>query len=222
MSSYPVQLELRERLCVVVGGGQVGRRKAEGLLAVGARVRLVEPHAGAPGCALEGLERVARGFEPQDLEGAMLVFAASNDPELNRRVAELARQRGVLCNRADDPRGGDFALPAQLRRGELLLTVSSDGGHPGFAAALRDRLAAELDESWAFIAALARALRRRRLTPGESQTYNRKVMRALLDERLPRLVAACDWPGVERLLQESLGSALSLAELELSLPTDKT
>jgi len=222
MHSYPLQLNLDGRRCVVVGGGHVGLRKVQGLLAAGARVKLVEPLDAAPACALKGVERVPRGFEPEDLAGALLVFAACDAPEVNREVAEVARRRGVLCCRVDDPNGGDFALPAQLRRGELLVTVSSGGAHPGFAAALRDRIAEDLDESWSFITALAGALRRRQLTPGESQTYNRKVMRALLDERLPVLVASCDWQGVEGLMQELLGDKLSLAQLGLPLPTDKT
>ncbi|PLY11788.1 MAG: siroheme synthase [Desulfuromonas sp.] len=222
MRAYPVQLNLKERLCVVVGGGCVGLRKAQGLLASSARVRLVEPRDAAPACALEGVERLARRFVPDDLEGALLAFAASDDPEVNRQVAAAASQRGVLCNRADDATGGDFSLPAQLRRGELLMTVSSGGSHPGLAAALRDRLAGEFDDSWAFIADLAQALRRRRLTPDEAKTYNPAVMHLLMDARLPDLVAKHDRDGIERLINETLGSNLSLDKLKLSFPTESS
>jgi len=222
MHPYPLQLNLDGRLCVVVGGGRVGLRKVQGLLAAGARVRLVEPRDQAPACALAGIERVSRCFEPADLSGALLVFAASDDSEVNRRVAESARQRGLLCSRADEPSGGDFSLPAQLRRGALLFTVSSGGGHPGFAAALRDRLAEDFDDSWVFIADLARALRRRRLTPDRAQKYNPSVIRILLDARLPVMVAERDSDGIERLINETLGSELSLAELELSFPMESS
>jgi len=221
MSPYPIQLQLAGRLCAVVGGGTVGARKVKGLLAAGARVRLVEPRDTAPACALPGVVRVARCFAPGDLDGALLVFAATDDPAVNAAVAAESRTRGILVNRADDPDGGDFALPAVLRRGELLLAVSSGGGHPAFAAALRDRLAEAFGEDWEVIAALARVLRRRRLTPAEADAYNRTVMRTLLDERLFRLIAARDWPALERHLYESLGVELRLEDLDLPLPTDK-
>jgi len=220
MDLYPVQLQLSGRLCVVIGGGAVGTRKVSGLLAAGARVRLVEPRDAAPACGLAGVERVARRFETTDLDGALLVFAASDDAQVNAAVAAEARRRGLMVNRADEPHGGDFALPALLRRGELLVAVSSGGGHPGFAAAVRDRLAETLGEEWGILAALARELRSRRLTSGEADAYNRTVVRALLDERLVRLIAARDWPALERHLNESLGVEISLSELDLPLPTD--
>mgnify|MGYP001351672192 CR=1 FL=1 len=222
MNTYPVQLNLNGSLCVVVGGGRVGERKVRSLLDSGAQVRLVEPRDSAPACRLAGIERIARCFEPQDLAGARLVFAASDDSEVNSTVAELCRKQGLLCNRADDPTGGDFSLPAQLRRGDLLMTVSSNGAHPGFSAALRDRLSADYDESWTAIAALARVLRRRRLTPVEAETYNRKVLQVLQDRRLPGLFASRNIAGIESVLREFLGHDFPTEEIESLLPTESS
>jgi len=222
MSAYPIQLQLAGRLCVVVGGGRVGARKACGLLAAGAQVRLVEPREEAPACSLAGVERVARPFAPEDLEGALLVFAATDAAAVNARVAEEAQRRGLLVNRADDPSGGDFTLPALLRRGELLFAVSSGGANPALAAAVRDHLAGEWGEAWTVITAMARALRHRQLTPADADAYNHAVVRALLDERLPALVAAGDWPAVERHLQDFLGAGVSLADLGLTQTMDET
>ena len=221
MRSYPLHCDLSDRLCLVVGGGSVGARKVQGLASAGARVRLVEPRDDAPACSIAGVEHVRRHFAPVDLDGAVLVFAASDDPEVNAEVARLARERGQLCSRADLPGGGDFSVPATLNRGELAISVSSHGGHPGFAASLRDRLAGQFDESWGYIAAMARVLRRRRLTSEETDTYNRAVMRFLWAEELPSLVTRGDGEGIERLLQKFLGRELSLAELGLPLPTDE-
>jgi len=222
MNDYPVQIHLAGRLCVVVGGGRVGARKAQGLLAAGARVRLVEPRGEAPACRLAGVEHIARPFAVGDLEGALLVFAATDVPAVNATVADEAQRRGLLVNRADDPAGGDFTLPALLRRGELLFAVSSGGANPAFAAAVRDRLAETWAESWGGITTMARALRHRQLTPAEGDAYNHAVVRALLDDRLPALVAAGDWPAVERHLQDFLGAGFSLAELGLPQAMDET
>ena len=222
MDSYPVQLQLRGRLCVVVGGGRVGERKARGLLDAGARVRLVEPLDEAPACRLPGVERISRSFQAQDLAGALLVFAATDNAAVNEQVAALAGQEGILVNRADDPTGGDFALPALLKRGTLSFAVSSGGAHPAFSAAVRDLLAQRFGEGWATIADLAKALRRRELTPELADRYNSAVVRALMDERLPVWVEEKDWPAVTRHLHQFLGDCFSSTELGRLLPVDKT
>lgn len=143
---YPVFLDLSGRLCVVIGGGAVARRKVEGLLACGAAVRVIAPEADP---ALEelaargALERVRRAYEPGDLAGAFLAVAATGDPEANRRVFLEARARGVPLNAVDDPDHGDVVLPAVVRRGDLTLAVSTGGRSPALARRLRERLEAE-------------------------------------------------------------------------------
>ena len=87
MKTYPIMLNVTGRLCVVVGAGAVGRRKAEGLARASARVRLVDPAAGGSADAPEGVERLDRAYEPALLAGAMLVFACTDDADLNARIA---------------------------------------------------------------------------------------------------------------------------------------
>jgi precorrin-2 dehydrogenase/sirohydrochlorin ferrochelatase len=141
---YPILLDLRGRICLVVGGGQVALRKASELLACGALVRAVAPEWAPAWAGLDdapGLLRESRGFEPRDLEGAFLAFAATDDPEVQSELARAAAHVGVLHNVADVPDLCAFFVPATLRRGSLVVAVATEGRSPGFACAIRDRLA---------------------------------------------------------------------------------
>ncbi|MEO7911138.1 MAG: bifunctional precorrin-2 dehydrogenase/sirohydrochlorin ferrochelatase [Roseiflexaceae bacterium] len=148
---YPIILtNLRGVLVVLVGGGAVGARKLRGLLAVGAAVRLISPAATPELRALADSGAItwyARAYQPSDLIGARLVFAATDQRAVNAQVADDAAALGLLCNIADDPHAGDFHLPAVYREHELLVTVSTAGTSPARAKRLRDQIAAWLSAS---------------------------------------------------------------------------
>jgi precorrin-2 dehydrogenase/sirohydrochlorin ferrochelatase len=213
VAGYPVVLRVSGRLCVVVGGGEIARRKAQGLRAAGARVRVIAPHLDPELLANPGIETSCRSFSPDDLVGAFLVFAATNERLVNAEVAACARKEEKLVNIADDPEGSDFHLPAVLQRGELIVAVSSGGGSPAFAAELRDHLAAELGPEWQSFCALAAALRQKRLTGGEASAYNRAVISDLFAADLPRLLASEDEAAINHLLIKVTGLKLTLADL---------
>lgn len=211
MPDYLLALNLRGRLCVVVGAGRVGRRKVRGLRAAGARIRVIDPCAQA--LALVDAESLCRPYRPGDLAGALLVVAATDDPAINRSVAAEARRIGALAQAVDDPEGSDFHLPALLRRGELTVAVATAGGSPALAAAVRDEIARLFGEEWGTVLAIAAALRRKRLTETEPTPYNHDILHKLLAGGIAGLVAAGDQAAVERLLQEVIGEPVSLDQL---------
>ena len=147
-TTYPITLtNLRGALAVVVGGGAVGGRKLRGLLAVGAAVRLISPAATPELRALADRGTItwhARPYQPDDLAGARLVFAATDQRAVNAQIADDAAAMGILCNVADDPHAGDFHLPAVYREPGLLVAVSTAGASPMRAKRLRDQIAAWL------------------------------------------------------------------------------
>jgi cobalt-precorrin 5A hydrolase/precorrin-3B C17-methyltransferase len=143
--SYPITLtNLRGLPVVLVGGGAVGERKLRGLLAAGASVRLISP-AVTPGlrslAASGAIEWEPRPYQPGDLDGARLVFTATNQRAVNRAVAEAAEALGLLCNVADDPQASSFHLPAVHRAEGVVVAVSTDGARPARAKRLRNRIA---------------------------------------------------------------------------------
>jgi len=217
MTDYPVLLSVAERLCVVVGGGPVALRKVRGLLAAGARVRLVAAELAAPAEDLEGVTATVRPYRDGDLAGAFLAFAATGDRTVNAAVVAEARRRGVLVCVADAPEEGDFALPALLRRGDLTVAVATGGKSPALAALVRDRLAPQLGPEWAEVLEIAAALRQKRLTLQGKTEYNQAILRCLLDGGLPELVAGGDVPAVDQLLRALFGEGCTLAGLGVCL-----
>jgi precorrin-2 dehydrogenase/sirohydrochlorin ferrochelatase len=220
MSDYPICLNITGRLCVVVGGGPVGRRKVRGVVEAGARVRLVT--LCPPGAELTGVDVVVRPYRAEDLQGAALVFAATGDPEVDSAVRRDAREAGIPINIADAPEEGDFTLPALLRRGDLVLAVSTGGKSPALAAVVRDTIAERFGEEWGAVLAIAAALRQKRLTGGGKIEYNPEVLLHLLAGGLPALIADGDRVGLDRLLTSILGKGCTLEELGIRLPKGTT
>ena len=159
---YAINLRLAGRFCLVVGGGPVASRKTHGLLASRARVRLVSPHVtpDLAELARQGeIAWLARPFQKEDLIGVVLVFAATDDPATQEQISRDAAELNILVNRADDPSRGDFHLPASVRRGALLITISTSGQSPALSAALRRRLERELGDVYAPLTELCSRLR---------------------------------------------------------------
>lgn len=173
---FPVMLSVRGRRCLVVGGGGVAVRKVESLVAEGANVTVV---ALAPQPRLEALAEAGtiglmrRPYRPGEATEFVLVFAATDDREVNRRVFEDADAAGIWANVADDPELCSFHLPARVRRGELQLTISSSGEAPFATRRLRQVLERRLGQEWGEWLAAAgefrRRVRRLGLPPGSEE-----------------------------------------------------
>lgn len=148
---YPVMLEVGERPCVVVGGGAVGEGKVRGLLAAGARVTVVDPVPTAGLLELAGrgeVTLVRRSYRPGDLKGAFVAIAATDDTAVNAGIFREAEAEGVLLNAVDDSQHCHFAVPSIIRRGDLLLTLSTGGRSPALARSIRRRLEREFGEEY--------------------------------------------------------------------------
>jgi siroheme synthase-like protein len=166
ISTYPLVLtNLSTARCVVVGGGTVAERKVRQLLDAGARPTVISPTLSAALAAWHAagqIAHIARLYREGDLAGAALAFAATNDAAANQRVAAEARERGILANVADAPEAGSFHTVATLRRGDLLITVSTGGASPALAAQIRSELAERYGPEYAAHASGAAAARARR------------------------------------------------------------
>lgn len=220
MSTYPIILNLDRRLAVVVGAGPVGCRKARGLLAAGACVRLVSLAPPVLDLPEQGLELRLKAFAAEDLDGALLVFAATGDPQVDAGIQVQARQRGLLVNCAGDRRAGDFHLPAATRCSDLLLTASTGGESPALARLVRDRLEQTFGREWGVLCQLATRLHSTKLTKNEENTYTYKVLEKLLDGGIIELIASHRTAAIDQLLTETLGRPTSLEQLDLDLRDD--
>lgn len=179
MTLYPVLLNLDGARCVIVGGGRVARRKVEHLLGAGARVCVVAPRfdAALRRLAARGKIDLVRSawkgefLRPDD----RLVFACTDDPEVNRGVAVEARRLNVPVNCTDDAEGGDFHIPSMVRRDDLLLTVSTGGAAPALAREICHRLEQQFGPAWGDFARLLGDFRRRWKRRGESERIHARM-----------------------------------------------
>lgn len=140
MSLYPVFLKIKERECLVIGGGSVAERKVKTLVDYGGSVTLVSPEL------TSGLEKlvelgqvvhIKRDYRNGDLDGFFLAVAATSDPEVNRKIYEEAEESGILINSVDDPDNCNFFVPSSVRRGDFQVSISTSGKAPYFAKKLR-------------------------------------------------------------------------------------
>jgi siroheme synthase-like protein len=150
---YPVNLNLGGKACLVVGGGAVAARKAAGLMACGAEVDVVATTAGPEIRAL-GVAVAERPYRQDDVAGHRLVVAATGDAEVNRRIFEDAEAAGVWVNSADDPASCTFTLPAVVRRGPILVAISTGGHSPALASWLKARTEARLGPEYEVLVGL--------------------------------------------------------------------
>jgi precorrin-2 dehydrogenase/sirohydrochlorin ferrochelatase len=205
---YPVFLDLTDRPCLVVGGGPVAEGKVEGLLAAGARVTVVSPTVTARLAAWAADGRVrhrSRAYRPGDLAGQRVAFTAADEPRVSAAVAAEGRARGIWVNAADEPARCDFILPSVIRRGRLLVAVSTGGASPAAARAIREELETYLSAEHAMLVELAAAaredLRKRAVSAGPAR------WRGALDGGLRRLIADKRYRQARARLQRSLEPA---------------
>jgi len=148
---YPVNLLVDGRPCLVVGGGAVAARKVAGLRTCGAGVHVVAPCVSEHIRAQPGVTWDERPYRLADLDGCMLVIAATDDPSVNAAVYGDAQRAGIWVNGADDPAHCSFTLPSVVRRGDLQVTVSTAGRSPALAVWLRERFEAEIGPEYAVL-----------------------------------------------------------------------
>ncbi len=209
MSFYPVNLRLHGRKVAVLGGGAVAERKTLELLAAGAVLTLISP------CLTQKLQSLAaedallhlkRAWRPGDGAGFFLLFCATDDAAVNRAAAEDARNSGALINVADAPELCDFTVPGQVRRGDLLLTVSTGGKSPAFARRLRRELEEQYGEAYGgyldLLGELRATVREKMADSKERQLF----WRLALDEKMFELIRAGKFKEAEARIRNAIGS----------------
>jgi precorrin-2 dehydrogenase/sirohydrochlorin ferrochelatase len=154
---YIACLRLKDRDCLVVGGGEVGLEKVEGLLACDGRVTLIAPDAVDELRALADEGSISwerRGFEDADLDRKFLAIAATSDTDVNISVYEGAERRTMLVNVVDVPSLCNFILPAIVRSGPLAIAISTAGASPALAKRIKREIADQFGEPYARLAVI--------------------------------------------------------------------
>ncbi len=209
MRYYPVNLDIKGKSCLVVGGGAVGTRKVKTLVSCGAHVTVVSHMftdslrhlAKTTTIDLEG-----RPYTPSDLDGKFLVIVATDDSAFNVRVSRDAEEVGILCNVADYPKACNFVLPAVVQRGDMTLSISTSGKSPAFAKWMRRKLESDFGEEYGEFLHLMGLVREKLLAESHEPEAHKPLFEALIMAGLLDTVKDGDMEGTDDRLMEVLGT----------------
>jgi len=216
MRYYPIFLDLKNRPCLVVGGGIVGRRKVATLLECGARVTVVAPTAD------ENLQNLAdagaielrkRPYQSTDLDGMFLIIGATDDALLNLQIKTDADRKEKLCNIADHPGACHFILPAVVERGDLIIAISTTGKSPALAKRIREDLETTFGPEYADFLKLMGAIRRKLLAGKHEPEQHKQLFEQLIDNGLLHMIKDRNRDAIDALLYETFGNGYEYDEL---------
>jgi precorrin-2 dehydrogenase/sirohydrochlorin ferrochelatase len=216
MRYYPINLDVQNRECLVVGGGSVGERKVKTLLECGALVTVVARRATEllRALASEGrIELNIRDYESSDMEGKFLVIGATDNEEVNEKVNKDAAERGLLCNIADRPAACNFVLPAIVRQGDLLIAVSTSNKSPAVARRIRETLEKQFGPEYTVLLTLMGSIRQKLLAQAKSPEAHKRMFERLLDEGLLEMIRENRTREVDDLMEDVLGKGYTWNDL---------
>ncbi|MDL1988145.1 MAG: bifunctional precorrin-2 dehydrogenase/sirohydrochlorin ferrochelatase [Deltaproteobacteria bacterium] len=216
MRYYPVNLDILNRKCLVVGGGSVSTRKVMTLLECGAVVTVVSPDVAEELLELaekKMIELKRRPYESSDIDGMFLVIGATDNEELNRQINKDAEHQNKLCNIADRPEVCNFILPSIVNRGNLVIAISTSGKSPAFAKKMRQDLEKEFGEEYDEFLQLMGAIRKKALSEKHEPEAHKHLFEQLINRGLIDMIRNHDEERINSLLLEIFGQGYRFEEL---------
>lgn len=212
MKLYPLMANLEGRTVLVVGGGTVATRKVKALLDTGAEIRVVSPAFTDEIRSLIDEKKIRgfqRNFTPSDLDGVSLVFAATDDPALNESISREAKARNIPVNDVTNPEQCGFFVPSHIRRGDLILAISTSGKSPALAKWLRQKIEEEIGREYEILTEWMGIIRDYLLAHGYSHEQIRNLSEALLRKELVENLRSNDKAALSKALEAAFRSALN-------------
>lgn len=216
MQYYPVHLDIKNRNCLIVGGGAVGTRKVNTLLECGAHVTVVSPDPTSQLTRLASEASITlkrRAYRSDDLSGMFLVIGATDDETLNLQISKDAERAHILCNIVDRPEVCNFILPSIVRRGDLVITISTSGKSPALAKNLRQKLETQFGREYADFLLLMGAIRQKLLSQSHEPEAHKALFNQLIDSDLIQLMQAGKTAEINSLLYKILGKGYKIEAL---------
>jgi precorrin-2 dehydrogenase/sirohydrochlorin ferrochelatase len=210
---YPLYLNVSEKRCVVVGGGDVAERKVMKLIECDAEV-IVVSSAVTPGleAMIKGkiIHHVSDDYEREYIEGAFIVVGATDRDEVNEQIYRDSQDMGILVNIVDDPKRCDFIVPSIVRTGDLAIAISTGGKSPIMAKRLREELETTYGPEYGILLEIMGALREKMITRGESPENNKNAFESVLDSGIIEYIRKGQWRRVKEMLYDLTREDLDL------------
>jgi precorrin-2 dehydrogenase/sirohydrochlorin ferrochelatase len=212
MSYYPIAVDLQDKKVVVVGGGTVAKRKIDALLQCGADVYLIslELIPELKRLLKDGkVKLIGRRLIKAYLKGAVLIIASTDDSALNLKVSAFAKKMGIPVNVVDRPADSDFIVPSVIRRGDLLIAVSTSGKSPALSKRIRERLGRQFGNEYKDFLMMMGRLRNEILSRRLSQEENSRMFHQLVDSTILDSIRKKDWKEIAKNLEKILKIRIS-------------
>lgn len=220
MPLYPINISIEGKLCLVIGGGKVATRKVESLLPCGAVVTIISPEAEKriADLAKEGLLTwEKRVFKRGDLQGAMLVFAATDNDLIQNTILAEANELEIPVNVVTIPDACTFQVPASIRRGDLLITVATGGGSPALASRIRKELEEKYSPEYGQLVTLMAAVRKAILASGGTQEEHKQIFERILGSNIIECLKDEKLAEIEMRLQHILPPSCDISSILASI-----
>jgi len=202
---FPVFLNLKNKLCIIIGGGKVAERKVENLLTSQAKVKVISPEVTLKlkKLAEEGkIEWERRVYKKGDLDSAWLVIAATDNPEIQKEIFKEAEEKHIFCNVVDVPELCSFIVPSTIRKGLLTIAISTSGASPAVARRLRETLEEIIGEEYALYVELMKDLRKQILNLNLSPEEKEEKLQKLALAPIPRYIKYKDFELLKVLIEK--------------------
>jgi precorrin-2 dehydrogenase / sirohydrochlorin ferrochelatase len=210
---YPVYLDVSNRLCVIIGGGEVAARKAQRLVQCGARVTVVGKRLSPEMMAMKekhAVSHIDADYGIEHLQGAFMAIGATDRDDINELIAGDARSLGILVNIVDDPGHCDFILPSVMNRGDLSISISTGGKSPALAKKLRLEMEERYGSEYVVLLNILGLLREKIVTDGTSSDENRKLFESVLDSDILEAIRNKDHDRALQIIRDLTGKEIIL------------
>jgi precorrin-2 dehydrogenase / sirohydrochlorin ferrochelatase len=190
MKYYPIFLDIKNKNCLVVGGGNVGVRKAVTLDRCKANVTVISDKFSPEldNLKISSINFTTKEYEQKDVKDMFFVFAATDNANLNQKIKHDAAKLDILCNIADSPDKSDFILPSIVERGDLILAISTSGSSPAMAKKIRQELEHSFGPEYALFLTLMGNIRKELLLSGHAPDEHKQIFNTLINKGILELI----------------------------------
>ncbi len=215
MKYYPLFLNIIDRRCVVIGGGDVAERKVERLLNFGARVVVVGKTL-TPG--LETMKKagrinhIAADYDKALIDDAFLLIGATDQDDVNAKISRDGKKEGILVNIVDDPDKCDFVLPSLLTQGDLLIAISTGGKSPALAKKLKEEMEQLFGTEYQTLLGVMGQLREKLVVKGRSSNENRRLFEAVVHSDILKHIKDKSWDKVRKIIYDITGEEIKVGD----------
>jgi len=212
---YPICLDITNKRCIVVGGGEVAERKVERLLDFGARVAVIGKKLTPRLKTMkkEGrIDHIDADYDKAYIKDAFLVIGATDRDDVNAKISQDGREKGIPVNIVDDPDKCDFILPSLLQQGDLLIAISTGGKSPALAKKLREDLEKLYGPEYQTLLKVMGSLRKKLVMEGHPSDENKPLFEAVIHSDILQHIKDKKWEQVKKIIYDITGADIEVGK----------